>query len=222
MSITCGQRVQKLQPLGGFDGLGTSPVRMMRSARRLEARVGFGHRRQQRLGVGMLRVVVKRVAVGQFDDLAQVHHRDPVGDVAHHRQVVADEQVGQAELLLQVLQQVHDLRLDRHVQRRDRLVADDELGVQRQRAGDADALALAAGELVRIAVGEVAVQADRIQQLVDPVALFGLGQPGVFVQRLADDARPPSCAGSGWPAGPGTPSAWSGASCAGRPAPAWP
>ena len=29
-SMTRGQRVQKLQPLGGFAGLGTSPVRMMR------------------------------------------------------------------------------------------------------------------------------------------------------------------------------------------------
>ena len=31
--------------------------------------------------------------------------------------------------------------------------ADDEVGLDRQRAGDADALALAAGELVRVAVG---------------------------------------------------------------------
>ncbi|WP_432995962.1 hypothetical protein [Dactylosporangium sp. CA-233914] len=32
-----------------------------------------------------------------LDDPAQVHHRDPVADVPHHRQVVADEQVRQAE-----------------------------------------------------------------------------------------------------------------------------
>ena len=42
-------------------------------------------------------------------------------------QVVRDEQVGEAELVLQVLEQVDDLRLDRDVERRDRLVADDEL-----------------------------------------------------------------------------------------------
>jgi hypothetical protein len=41
---------------------------------------------------------------------------------------VADEQIGQPELALQVLHQVDDLRLDRDVQRRDRLVADDEFG----------------------------------------------------------------------------------------------
>jgi len=33
-----------------------------------------------------------------------------------------------------------------------RLVADDELGVERERTRDADTLALAAGELVRVAV----------------------------------------------------------------------
>ena len=80
--------------------------------------------------------------------------------MAHDREVVGDEEVGQAELLLQLLQQVDDLRLDRHVERRHRLVADDEVRLDRERAGDADALALAAGELVRVAVGEVRVQAD--------------------------------------------------------------
>jgi hypothetical protein len=53
---------------------------------------------------------------------------------------------------LQVHQQVDDLRLDGHVERADRLVADDQLRLEHQRARDADALALAAGELVRVAV----------------------------------------------------------------------
>ena len=75
---------------------------------------------------------------------AEVHHPDPVADVLDDREVVGDEQVGQAELLLEVVEQVQDLALDRHVERRDRLVADDELGVQGERPGDADALALAA------------------------------------------------------------------------------
>ena len=40
-------------------------------------------------------------------------------------------------------------------------------GLDRQRAGDADALALAAGELVRIAAHVVGLQADRLEQLDD-------------------------------------------------------
>ena len=70
----------------------------------------------------------------------------------------------QAELPLQVLQQVDDLRLDRDVERGDRLVADDQVGLGGQSAGDADALALAAGELVRPAVDGVARQPHLVHQ----------------------------------------------------------
>ena len=77
-----------------------------------------------------------------------------------------DEHVGQVELVLQVLEQVDDLRLDRDVQRRHRLVGHDQLGPQRERAGDADALALAAGELVRVAVVVLRVQPDQLQQVL--------------------------------------------------------
>ena len=42
-------------------------------------------------------------------------------------EIVGDEEIGEAEPLAQVLEQVDDLRLDRHVERRHRLVADDEL-----------------------------------------------------------------------------------------------
>ena len=47
-------------------------------------------------------------------------------DVAHDGQVVRDEQVGEPELALQVLQQVDDLRLDRDVERGDGLVEDEQ------------------------------------------------------------------------------------------------
>jgi hypothetical protein len=69
--------------------------------------------------------------------------------VPHDRQVVGDEQVCQRELGLELLQQVDDLRLNRDVERGDGLVRDDEVWVDRQRTGDPDPLALAAGELVR-------------------------------------------------------------------------
>ena len=104
-----------------------------------------------------------------------------------HREVVRDEQVGQAELALQVAQQVDDLRLHRDVERRHRLVADDQARVERERAGDADALALPAGKLVRIAVERLRPQADLAEQLGRP----GLRAPGrgdaVIGQRLGDD-----------------------------------
>ncbi len=113
--------------------------------------IGDRHGGQERPRVRVARRGIHDVRWPDLDDLAEVHHRDAVADVLHHRQVVGDEQVGQAELLAQVGEQVQDLGLDRHIERRDRLVADDELGLDRERAGDADALALAARELVRVA-----------------------------------------------------------------------
>ena len=65
---------------------------------------------------------------------------------------MADEQIGQVAPHLQVAQQIDDLRLHRAVERRGRLVEHDDFGIERQSAGDGDALALAAGKFVRIAV----------------------------------------------------------------------
>ena len=70
------------------------------------------------------------------------------------------------------LQQTDDLGLDADVERRHRLVEHDQLGLQCQRAGDADALALAAGELVRVPVGSDRAELHEVEQLVD--ALFAL------------------------------------------------
>ena len=59
------------------------------------------------------------------------------------------EQHRDAALLGEPLQQLEDLRLDGDVERGGRLVGDDEVGLRHQRHGDHQALALAAGELVR-------------------------------------------------------------------------
>ena len=45
---------------------------------------------------------------------------------------MGDEEIGQAELRLQIRQQVEHLRLDRDVERRNWLVADDEIRLQRE------------------------------------------------------------------------------------------
>jgi hypothetical protein len=90
----------------------------------------------------------------------EVQHHHPMADLAHHRQVVADEHHRQAQTLLQVDQQVDDLRADGHVQRRHRLVADHQRRLQDHGAGDADPLVLAARQFVRITVEEVGIELD--------------------------------------------------------------
>ncbi|MNV77663.1 hypothetical protein D3C71_1711050 [compost metagenome] len=97
---------------------------------------------------------VQRIGGPDLGHLAQVHHHHAVAHVAHHIEVVADEHVGEAELGLQVEQQVDDLCLDRLVERRHRLVKDHHARLQCQRPGDVHALPLATGKLMRIALGK--------------------------------------------------------------------
>ena len=109
----------------------------------------------------------ERNAVRLLDDLAEIHDRNVVADILHHAEIVGDEQVGEAEPLLQLAEQVQDLRLDRDIEGGDGLVADDQLRLRRQRPRDADPLALAAGELVREERRLFGPEADAVEKLGD-------------------------------------------------------
>ena len=134
-----------------------------------------GRRREQGLGVGMQGLLVEVRRAGDLGDDAEVHDRHAGGDVLDDREVVGDEEVGEAELLLEVLEEVEDLGLDGDVEGRDGLVAEHQLGPQGEGAGDADALALAAGELVGVAVLEEAGEAHALHELLDPLVHLLLG-----------------------------------------------
>src|ERR1700754_2762671 len=100
----------------------------------------------------MLRHLRYRARRSDLHDLPEIDHGDPVGQILHYRQIVRDEQHRQAETLLELVEQAHDLRLDRYVERRDWFVGDDELWIDRERARDYDALPLTAGQRCRTAV----------------------------------------------------------------------
>ena len=108
--------------------------------------------------------------------------------MADDREIVRDEEVGELELLLELFEQVDHLRLDRDVEGGDGLVGDDEVRVGRESAREADPLALAARELVRVAGGRVGGQADGLEQLAHPLPRPGPAREAVRAERLADDA----------------------------------
>src|SRR6266702_3153361 len=105
---------------------------------------------EQRPGVGMLRVGEDIRRRPLLHDDAPLHHRKPIADLRGNPQIMGDEQYGKIELLAHLVEQFEHLGLHRDVERRNRLVADQEHRLHRQRAGDADPLPLPAGELVRI------------------------------------------------------------------------
>ena len=114
-----------------------------------------------RARVGVLRVLEHRAARADLDDLAEVHHRHAVADALDHRHVVRDEQVGDARA--RACRSSSRLTICAWIETSSADTASSAMmtfGLQRQRAGDGDALPLAAGELVRIALRVVGRQAD--------------------------------------------------------------
>ena len=93
--------------------------------------------------------------------------------------------IGGAIARLQVAEQVEDRRLHRHVERRHRLVAHDEVGIGRESARDADALLLAAAQLVRQAVEVTIVEPHREQQIDGGLPRGGAREPAEHLQRTA-------------------------------------
>src|SRR5437868_2726752 len=162
-------------------------------AGRRRGRVRDGHCRQQRARVGMPGVVVEIRRLRVFDHLAEVHDGDPVADVPYDRQVVRDEEIGQAEVLLQVGKQVDDLRLNRDVKSRDRLVADDELRSKNERAGDTYSLPLTTRELGREPVVVLGIEADQLHRLLyEPLAAAATVTDVMDRQRVGDDRPDPT------------------------------
>ena len=148
-SKACGQRGWNAQPEGIAVRRGMVPSICARSSRSATMRRDRAHKPRVYGCCGTVDDVGDRT---DLDDAPGIHHRDAIGGFGDHAHVVGDQHHRGAVVAAKALQQGDDLRLDRHVERSGRLVGDDELRVRRERQGDHDALAHAAGELVRVMV----------------------------------------------------------------------
>ena len=93
--------------------------------------------------------------------------------------------------------QIDDLTLDGDIQRAHRLIAHQQLGAEHHGARDADALALAAAELVRVARARRRREADPLQHSRDPRSALARRERGLEDLAAARPAsRPRSCADS--------------------------
>ena len=97
-----------------------------------------------------------------------------VGDLHRLLLVVGDEHRGHVDLVVQPAQPGAQLLAHLRVERAERLVEQQHLRLDRERAGQRHALALATGELRRVAVGEL-LEVHELEQLVDPRLDLGLG-----------------------------------------------
>ena len=124
----------------------------------------------------MAGLFVERHRRSDLLDDAVIHDGDAVADRVRLLLVVGDEDGRDAEPLLQVAQLAPHLHAQLGVEIRQGLVEEQHLGPDRHRAGDRDALLLAAGELRRPPVGE-SREADEVERFRHPPLDLGARQP---------------------------------------------
>ena len=120
--------------------------------------------------LGVDRPPVERRRLVELDDRAVLQHGDAVGDRQRLVLVVRHEDRGRAGLADHLDHLAPHARPELHVDRRERLVEQHELRPRGERPGERDALAFAAGEVMRQPLLEPG-EADQLDQLGDARAL---------------------------------------------------
>ena len=101
-----------------------------------------------------------------LDDASGAHEDDQVGELRRFADVVGDDHDGLAERAEDGAQVVAQLGAHQRIQRAERLVEQQHLGVEEQRAHDRDALDLPARQLGRVAGEAVRGEAGQGPELV--------------------------------------------------------
>ena len=112
--------------LGGIGGRGNIPLQNDP----FHLKIGVRHRngREQRLRVGMHGIGEQIALFSLFVHVPEVHDAHFVGNVFDDRQIVRNKDICKIILLLQIFEQIYDLRLNGNVQRGNGLVAYDQFG----------------------------------------------------------------------------------------------
>ena len=92
----------------------------------------------------------ERLNRGLFHHLTAIQHDDLAAEAGDHAKVMGDQDRRHAEIALQVAQKVHDLGLHGDIKRGGRLIGNQQVGLAQKAHRDHDALAHAAGKLMRI------------------------------------------------------------------------
>ncbi len=125
-----------------------------------------------------------------LEDGSRVHHKHPVRYRERDAQVVRDQQQRHPPPPLQAPEQLEDLRLGARVERRRRLVGDQQLRIASERGGQRDALQRPAGELERVAVRHVPVAQPHLVQALARLLARERSVPSHLTRERLDDVSP--------------------------------
>ena len=154
------------------------------------------HERRRRFGIQPIRRI-------HLLDPSGAHHRDAVRHFHRLGLIVRDEDAGEPHPVMQIAQPDAQALSHLGIQRAERFVQQQQLGLDRQRARQRNALPLSAGYLLGIAVREVA-DAQQIQQRLHARTDLARRRPlraCAHLQAKPDIALPPSCDGTARSAG---------------------
>src|SRR5215467_2740791 len=100
-----------------------------------------------------------------LDDAPEIHDHRSLAYMPHHRHVVGDQHECETEFLAKFREQVHHRGLNRHIECRNWFVGDEELRLNSQCTGDADALTLSTRQLPGVCIRYLPAESDKIQEL---------------------------------------------------------
>src|SRR5271165_4368171 len=143
----------RLEGAAGGQGMQRRDSAFDGAKRATAIRFQVGHGVQKSASIRMGGGVEDLMFGAEFDDASGIHYGDAVSDLRNHGKIVRDEKHSEAKLGAELGEQGEDLRLDRDVEGSGGLVGDEQLRMVHDRHGDHDALAHAAGELMRIVAG---------------------------------------------------------------------
>ena len=178
-----GQRGAKRQPLRRDEQVGRAALdgnELGAGAVEIGKGVGQAHR------VGMERPLQHLVRRAPPRPPAGIHDDDAVADIGDDADVVRHQDHREPSRALQVADDVEHLALHDHVERGHRLVGDHKARIERQRERDRDALAHAAGELVRIIDEAAGIEADHFEELARAPPRLGRAVAAALDQHLLD------------------------------------
>ena len=98
----------------------------------------------------MCRMIKNIICRSALADTPAVHNHNLVAHARDNPKIMRHHNNRHAQLFLEVLHQLENLRLNRHIKRRGWLVRDQNIRLARQRHRNHDALPHTAGQLVRV------------------------------------------------------------------------
>src|SRR5688500_15136777 len=174
-------------PLKRWAGPATAGVPGPTTSMRLFFQAEDGIRDYKVTGVQTCALPIYLLRACRLDDVAGVHDLYAVRHAGDHAHRVSNHDYAGVALTLKSAHQVQDLRLNCDVERGRRLIGDDELRVAAQRHRDHDALAHAAGELMRVLVQPLLRirNADQFEEIDRPCSGLILVHAEVKLNRFA-------------------------------------